>query len=162
MGLLTSDDTGATHSLTAARYLFAQYRHTVVLLCNGQVAANAGQIGQQMKFKDAQQDLPTSTESLRVAGGWNSRWMRKRRPLKRGAARSTLGKQPWPDKKLVPAYLHKVPELRCRERVRPGSLPNFAKEAKAQESSVHFLEQEQELPEGQLEGLSFKQITNGA
>jgi len=55
-----------------------------------------------------------------------------------------------------------MPELKCRERVRPGSLPNFAKEAKAQESSVHFLEQEQELPEGQLEGLSFKQIANGA
>lgn len=76
--------------------------------------------------------------------------------------RSTLGKQPRPDKKLVPAYLHKVPELRCRERVRPGSLPNFAKEAKSRESSVHFLEREQEFPQGQLEGLSFKQITNGA
>lgn len=55
-----------------------------------------------------------------------------------------------------------MPELRCKERVRPGSLPNFAKEAKAQESSVHFLEWGQECPEGQLEGLSFKQITDGA
>lgn len=71
-------------------------------------------------------------------------------------------KHPWPDKKLVPAYLQKVRELRCRERVRPGSLPNFAKEAKAQESSMHFLEREQEFPEEQLEGLSFKQITNRA
>lgn len=46
--------------------------------------------------------------------------------------------------------------------MRPGSLPNFAKEVKAQESSVRFLERQQEFPEGQLEGLSFKQITNGA
>lgn len=115
-----------------------------------------------MKFKDTQQGLPNSTESLRLVGDCNPRWMRKRRPLRRGAARSILGKQPRPNKKLVPGYLHKVPEIRCRERVRPGSLPNFAKEAKAQESSVHFLECEQEFPEEQLEGLSFKQITNGA
>lgn len=88
--------------------------------------------------------------------------MRKRRPLRRGAARSTLGQQPRPDKKLVPAYLHKVPKLRCRERVCSGSLPRFAKETEAQESSVHFLKWEQEFPEGQLEGLSFKQITDRA
>lgn len=115
-----------------------------------------------MKFKDTQQDVPACTEALRLVGGRHSRRMRKTRPLRRGTARSTLGKQPRPDKKLVPDYLHKAPELRCRQRVRPGSLPNLAREAKAQESSVRFLEQEPEFPEGQLEGLSFEQITNRA
>lgn len=72
--------------------------------------------------------------------------------LRKGAARSVLGRQHRPGEALAPGLFAQGARLRCRHRVRPGSLPNSAKGSKAQESSVHFLEWEQEFPGGWPEG----------
>lgn len=133
MDPLTCHDTVATPRQTAVRYLFPQYCHTVILLSKGQVAASAGQIGYQMKFKDTPQHSAASREHLRLSGRLKLK-TDETKTLRRGVKRSTLEKQPWPDTQLVPTYLLQVPKLRCRKRVCPGSLPDFAKGIKVQES----------------------------
>lgn len=60
MGPLTCHDTVATQRQTAVRYLVTQYCHTRILLSKDQLAASAGQIGYQMKFKDTPQHSAAS------------------------------------------------------------------------------------------------------
>lgn len=134
MSPLTCHNTVATQNQTAVRCPFTQYCHTRILPSKGQVGAR-WVTGHQMKFKDTPQYPAASREYLRLVGGWNSKWMRQKQMLSSGVKRSALEKQPWPDTQLDPTYWLRVHKLRCRKRVCPGSLPDFAKEIKAQESS---------------------------
>lgn len=130
MGPLTCHDTVATQRQTAVRYLFTQYCHTRILLSKDQVAASAGQIGYQMKFKDTpQHSAPSRTSEVSE---------RLKLTMDETKTNAEVSREvPWRsshDTQLVPTYLLQVPKLRCRKRVCPGSPPDFAK-AKAQESS---------------------------